>query len=271
MRSIVAGLCAVLAASATAQALTIQPHRAIYDLKLLRANDRAGLSGVEGRLAFEVDGSVCEGWTVNFRMVNQYQKTDGNPRLVDTQSTSFESGDSLELHYSDQEFVNRKQEAGTRVRASRAKPEAEGQGEYGAADKKQFTLPSGALFPIQHQLKITAEAEQGQARDVSVLFDGSDAGTAYKVVTFINGKKEAGQNAGDNANPAAVALAKVASWPISMSYYKSGGSEQDTPNYQVSFNLYDNGIATGLTLDYGDFVLHGDLVKLDYLDAKACK
>lgn len=271
MKSIALGVCVALTGGVATQAATIQPHRAIYDLKLLRANDRSGITAVDGRLAFEISGSSCEGWTVNFRMANQYQKSDGNPRLVDTQSTSFESADGLEIHYSDREFVNGKSQAESRVKAARAAADTAGSGEYGVADKKQFTVPGGALFPVQHQLKITREAEQGQTRDVSTLFDGSDNDTSYKVVTFIIGKKVGGQNAADISNAAAVPLVNMVSWPVSMSYYKTGAEESDTPNYQVSFNLYENGVATGLTFDYGDFALRGELAKLDYLDAKACK
>jgi hypothetical protein len=270
MRLLLAASLVLLPMAGKAQAVTVQPHRAIYDLKLLRASDNSGITGVDGRLAFEVNGSPCEGWTVNFRMVNEYIKSEGDPRLVDTQSTSFESGDSHEMQYSDREFVNNKPESESRVRAARDNPDGAGHGEYGTTDKKPFDLPGGVLFPIQHQLKVTREAEEGQTRDVSVLFDGSDNSTAYKVVTFISPQKAAGQNGRDLGNPAAAALAKMASWPVSMSYYKVSTEESDTPSYQVSFDLYDNGVATGLTLDYGDFVLQGDLVNLDYLDTKSC-
>lgn len=271
MRSIVCGAAALCLGATAAAAVTVQPHRAIYDLKLLRASDKAGLTGVDGRLAFEVDGSACEGWTVNFRMVNQYQKTEGDPRLVDTQSTSFESGDETELQYSDREFVNRSQEAESRVKLARAAADAQGDGEYGTDKPTKFTVPAEALLPIQHQIKITKAAEQGVTRDVSELFDGSDNATTYKVITFISPKKEAGHNDRDHANPAAAPLANTASWPVSMSYYKVGDEQADTPSYQVSFDLYDNGVATGLQLNYGDFTLQGDLTKLDYLDAKPCK
>ena len=40
----------------------------MYDLTLLRANDGANLPSAEGRLAFEVPGQTCEGFTVSFRM-----------------------------------------------------------------------------------------------------------------------------------------------------------------------------------------------------------
>jgi EipB-like len=42
------------------------------------------------------------------------------------------------------------------------------------------------------------------------------------------------------------------------------------PDYQVSFDLYENGVATGLVLDYGSFALAGKLADLSLSDASEC-
>ncbi len=56
---------------------------------------------------------------------------------------------------------------------------------------------------------------------------------------------------------------------MTVSYYAlEGGSE--TPEYQVSFDMYENGVATGLVLDYGDFALSGTLADLKLLDMPDC-
>jgi hypothetical protein len=56
---------------------------------------------------------------------------------------------------------------------------------------------------------------------------------------------------------------------MTVSYYAlEGGSE--TPEYQVSFDMYENGVATGLVLDYGDFALSGTLADLKLLDEPVC-
>ena len=54
-----------------------------------------------------------------------------------------------------------------------------------------------------------------------------------------------------------------------VSYFPlEGGGE--VPEYQVSFDMYENGVATGLVLDYGDFALSGTLADLKLLDEPAC-
>jgi hypothetical protein len=72
------------------------------------------------------------------------------------------------------------------------------------------------------------------------------------------------------ADADAAGLKGLASWPITVSYFRDQDARRDTPDYQISFDLYENGVATGLLLDYEEFVLGGDLAKLEFLDATPC-
>lgn len=252
-----------------AQAATIAAHRAIYDLDLVQLRKGADLSSVKGRLAFEIDGSTCEGWTVSFRMINKFQPVEGEPKLVDTQSTSFESGDGLKLRYNEHEFINRAAQPETRISVSRDGLDKDGKGEQGDPGTAPFILPPGTAFPMQHQFRLMAAAEKGVSRDDSMIYDGSDADKSFRAISFIGKRKAPGANARDSADADAAALSALASWPVTISYYHRDGG--DTPDYQVAFDIYENGVATGLVLDYGDFVLGGDLAKLEMLAADPCK
>ncbi len=46
---------------------------------------------------------------------------------------------------------------------------------------------------------------------------------------------------------------------------------EQTPVYAIGFELYENGISRALTLDYGDFVVVGEMSQLELKDAPACK
>jgi hypothetical protein len=262
---------ALLLAATAADAATIVPHRAIYDLRLARASEGAGLSNVDGRMAFEIMGSACEGWTVSFRMVNRFRPADGAVKLLDTQSTSYESGDGLDLRYSQKEFIDNRLDQESRVRVSRRDAQGEGSGEIEIPAPKEFTVPAEALFPMRHQFKLMDAALAGESRDTSLIYDGSDGDKTFRAISFIGKRKDAGGNARDKQNPEAARLAALPSWPMTISYYDVAGGEQDTPTYQIGFDLYENGVATGLVLDYGDFALDGELAKLELLDAEACE
>ena len=261
-------LAAVSAGSA--QAAVIAPHRAIYDLKMVQSNQGAALSSIEGRLAFEVVGTSCDGWTVSFRMVNRFVPTEGPGRLVDTQSTSFESGDGTRMDYSEKEFVNQKLQAETRIKVSRSTVESAGEGRILSPKDKVFELPMAAAFPMQHQLRLMDKAAQGEQRDTSVIFDGSDGENAFRAITFIGKEKPAGENRRDQANAEAAGLSSLRSWPVSISYYSASGDSQDVPAYQIGFDLYENGVATGLKMDYGQFKLEGQMKKLELLPVESC-
>jgi envelope integrity protein B len=265
-------LAATLFLTATAaEAATIVPHRAVYDLRLARANDGASLSGADGRLAFEIVGSSCEGWTVSFRMVNQFRPNEGAMRLIDTQSTSYESGDGLDLRYSQKEFIDNRLDQESRVKVSRQQAQGDGKGNIELPAPKDFMVTAEALFPMRHQLKLMDAALAGETRDTSLIYDGSDGEKTFRAISFIGKRKEAGSNARDKPNAKAEALSGLPSWPMNISYYDVAGSDQDTPIYQIRFDMYENGVATGLVLDYGDFALDGELANLELLHAEACE
>lgn len=259
----------VLLLASGAEAATVAPHRAIYDLTLLRANESASLQAVSGKLAFEIDGSTCDGFTVNFRMATKYRQTDGSMTVIDTLSTTFENAGSTELRHQSKESVNGKEKASERIKVARSSPDAEGTGELKSKPDETFTVPAGAALPMQHQMKLLALGAAGGGRDSSVVYDGSDGANSFRAISFVGKEKPPGSVERDSANAAAAPLKAVPSYPMTVSYYKLDG-ESELPEYQVSFNMYDNGVATGLVLDYGEFVLSGTLADLKMLDKPGC-
>jgi hypothetical protein len=63
---------------------------------------------------------------------------------------------------------------------------------------------------------------------------------------------------------------------VSIAYFSEGNDEknktgEELPDYQMSFTLFENGIARDLRMNYGDYVLSGDLEELDALDTSECE
>lgn len=270
MKKYLALAALMMLAAADAGAAALAPHRAIYDLSLLRANNNASLTAAEGRLAFELQGSPCEGWTVSFRMVSKYRPQEGQPSLIDTQSTSFEGPGALDFRHQVKEIVNGKVREDSRIKIARAQADAEARGEVTGKTSETFDLPPEVNLPMQHQIKLITLGESGGGgRDSSVVFDGSDGSKSFRAISFVGKTKPPGSIARDLANPEARPLAAVPAWPMTISYYPAEGGDE-TPEYQVSFDMYANGVATGLVLDYGDFAMTGKLVKLQMLEQPQC-
>ena len=178
------------------------PHRAVYDLTLLRANEGASLQSATGRLAFEIEGSTCEGFTVNFRMATKYRPKEGEMTLIDTMTTTYEGPGALDFRHQIKERVDGTLRDDHRIKVTRATAEAEGEGSISTKPGEPFTVPAGTLLPMQHQLRLMALGEAGGGRDSSVIFDGSDEGKSFRAISFVGKAKPAGSLARDAANPA---------------------------------------------------------------------
>lgn len=268
MKSILTAVSALLLATA-ADAATIAPHRAIYDLTLLRSNDGSGIQSATGRLAFEVEGSSCEGYTVSFRMATKYQPGDGKQTVIDTMTTTYEGPGALDFRHQMKETIDNTVKDNLRIKLTRAAVDKPGEGTISTAPDEPFTLAPDTMFPMQHQLRLMALGEAGGGRDSSVIFDGSDGPKSFRAISFVGKARMAGAMPADASNPAAKPLRQLGSWPMSLSYFKLDG-DTETPDYQVSFDMYENGVASGLVLDYGDFAMSGTLRDLKMLPKTDC-
>ena len=256
------------AASAHAGAV-LAPHRAVYDLSLKDASDRSGISGINGRMVIELNGSTCDGWTINFRMLNRYLLKRGKMRLADNRSSSWESGDGLRMQFTQRQFIDNKLEEDSRLKVGREKIGAPVEGAIAKPKEETFTLAPDVVFPMQHQMRILDAALAGESRDRSVIYDGSEGAKAYVAVSFIGTGKMINEQGGKGAD----ALHGQRAWPVSISYFdqKDDQSGEGTPVYQVSFRMFENGVAGDLVLDYGDFAIKGVLADYAALEQVDCQ
>ena len=92
--------------------------------------------------------------------------------------------------------------------------------------------------------------------------------------TVVVGKPASTSNA-DPEMKALNALSTEKFWPVDIAYFdEAAEGGEDTPEYRISFKLYENGLTRDLEMDYGDFVIRGQLVDLAVFepDAKSpCK
>ncbi|HEY7764320.1 MAG TPA: cell envelope integrity EipB family protein [Aestuariivirgaceae bacterium] len=252
-------------------AVRLQPHVAVYDLSLLKARSRAGISGVNGRLAIEVSGSECEDWTVNFRMVSQFQTEDQSTRLLDTQSSTWESGDGKALNVSQRHFVDSSLDSESKVSVSK---DANGR-THGTLDKpkaQEFELAVDTIFPVKHLQRLLDAAEQGRHTDKSAVFDGTEGTKSYTAITFIGRPRQQGHKT-DLHSLGGEQLKSVKAWPTMISYYDQAQSKNNEgiPSYEVSVEMFENGVSGDMAIDYGDYSLNAKLAKLELKPYGTCQ
>jgi hypothetical protein len=271
--AVVATMAVPLARAETPpSAVELVPHRAVYDLKLGQSRGKRGLEAVHGRILYDFDGSRCEGYALQFRQVTELDSGEGQNVTSDLRSSNWEEGNGKSFRFAVQNLLGGQQVDGAdglaqsndgNVTVSLTKP-----------TPKKVDL-GAVIFPSDHMRRVIAAARDGKPLLEAAVYDGSETGEkVYNTLTVIGRVIEPDQTQPTDAAAGQAALAQVKRWPVSISYFDRAKADQrseQTPAYVMSFELYDNGISRALKIDYGDFVVVGDMTSLEVKTAKPCQ
>ncbi len=267
----ITSLAAMAFATAGAAGLTpafsagpLAAHRAVYDIVLDEASDRSGITGVEGRMVYEFNGSPCEGYTVSFRFVTEIA-TDESSRITDQQTTTYEDPEGKSFSFATKSYVD--QQLDREIRGTAKLKAGKTTVELLKPDETDIELDK-TLFPTRHLVDLLERAARGETFYETTLFDGSDGADQVMTTTVIVGKP-GGTEPGDPEKSAMGELVNQRYWPVSIAYFDpeaKGGEE--LPVYRIAFKLYPNGITRSILMDYGDFSMTGKLVDLSVFDQK---
>ena len=242
-------------------------HRAVYDLTLGKAEGSNAPAAATGRIAFDFTGSACEGWVMNFRQLTQLQPAEGEQRTSDMRSSTYEDGEGKSFRFTSQTLVNGRPSDSIDGSASKSGDGALSLKLARPAPAK-VDLDATVVFPTEQIERLLAAAHADEHTVTMKVFDGSDTGQKiYDTLAVIGRPLDVPP---PDKGVQIEAMTNVPRWPVSVSYFDS--KKQDgTPEYILSFDLYDNGVSGALKLDYGDFELAGELTQLDLLPQKTCK
>jgi len=215
---------------------------------------------------FEIAGNACEGYTMSQRLVVWMGNGDEGDQLLDFRVSTFESGDGGLYRFSSRTYLDDRiveQATGTAERKPGSVEVA-----LDNPDKKSLSFDSSVMFPSQHLHALLAAARSDQRFFSTGIYEGAGQGERADTVTAVIGSAERGDD------PDGLISGKKA-WPVSIAYFSEDGSKEDktgeeVPDYQMSFVLFENGVAGDLQMNYGDYILSGKLEKLDALDTSEC-
>lgn len=243
------------------------PYRGTYDMKLRRADPSTGINGADGRMTIEwMD--VCQGYTLNQRIVTQLGFREGENMTTDLRVSTWESHSGTDFRFSFHNYVNGEPAEVSQGKANRAN-DGSGQATYEWPYGKEAHFPPGTVFPTTHGLELVRAARVGQRSLTRIIFDGAPDGALYRAVAYIGEKRRAERVAARGDTRWKQSLDKLESWPVIVSYYRVGDSGE-VPEYEVSYRMYENGIADHLLLDYGDMVFQANISALNIFDRPAC-
>jgi hypothetical protein len=248
----------------------LTPHIAVYDLSLVEARDRAGIRTINGRLVYEFARRDCRA-VLTYRQVMSMRTGEGQGTSLDFRSVTDELDNAREFDFEANSVVSGADTTEIDGLASRG---AEGKVtiQLQKPERKSAELPAVTMFPTEHLRHILGAAETGDFTLQADVFDGGEPGdTSSPSITFI-GQQKAPGSAGGVALAPELGMDKLRRWPVSISYFDAASTESEqTPKFIFAADLYENGIAGALRLDYGNFVVEGRLASLKALPAGECK
>ena len=228
-------------------------QHAVYNLVLskLRTHD---ITGATGQMSFNVtDG--CTGWATTQHMILIVRNVDGSLTKSVSDYVTWESKDGKTLSFSLSESDNggktQIDDAGV---ATHTGPDNSGIIRYTTPANTVLKMPAGTLFPMQHTEALLAAGRAGKTFISPLLFDGTTADGVQATFVTVLGHH-------DPEKTKWPALDKYASTDVDIAFFERK-NDDETPDFRTSMRYYENGVATGLGLDFGDFVMTGTLSAL---------
>jgi len=253
---------------AAAQGIALAPHRAVYELSLDPSKSSSKIDRASGRIAFEITGNACQGYSVTLRQVTQLNTGEGRESTSDLHSVTWEDGEGKTYRFKSKNFLN-----------DELRDEVDGSAERGGGGgvsvrlampkTNPFDLQGTVAFPTEHLRKLLTAAHSGQKIFETKVFDGApDGKKVYDTLAVIGSATSGGESLEEAARKPEIVSMKR--YPMTISYFEPGAGER-TPAYVLSFDLYENGISRALKLDYGGFALRGEMTSLELLKETPCK
>ena len=253
-----------------AWALDLEPHRALYTMKLATSREGSDITSLSGKMYIEWADS-CDGWTVNQQVLMTFVGADA-PTLSNAFSfSSWESKDGKSFRY------NMRNSSGGQTiekvvgRAKMPTDSGEGSAAFDTPEVTTLDLPDGTIFPTEHLLIMIEQGLAGNRQFTRTVFNGTGLDSLNEVVTFIGPRITPGSRpiAGDVPDEIKTKLGARPSWPVSMGYFPMDAANSE-PEFEVRFRLIDNGVSDALVLDYGSYAIDATLSQLEILPPPKC-
>lgn len=273
MKTFAASLAILLSTSTLATAAgfeVLKPHRAVYDVKLEKAEERSGIKAMSGRIVYELKGNECDGISVRYRFVTNIN-TGRASFTTDQQTATYESPDGDQFMFDTKSFVN--DQPDQKISGNATRENGEITVSLTGENAREMELGEG-IFTTNHLVDIMQAAKAGTRFLVHDVFDGSgDADEILNSATVIGAPKIVGEVLEGEEGDALDKLKQNEAWPITMSYFNKNqdNTGESVPIYEASFLLYKDGITRQLMMKYPDYSLRASLNELEYFDSEACK
>ncbi|MFO1080075.1 MAG: DUF1849 family protein [Reyranellaceae bacterium] len=251
------GLLAALGAT-SAQA-EMQPHRAVYTLRL-------GIAANAPRVGSAVQDLVrdCDGWRLDREIKGEVALT---PSLKMNVSSRLDSEEQATPHAFRFRTVQTQNGAAREAKGSVARDGDELRAEIEVASgSTALDLPAATFMPASWLQHTIAELRDGRSSFAGFLFDAEGTHDAFAVAV-----KRADARTLRQRRPADPTVdVPGQSWPVTMTFTRRG-EPAAKPLFTLTAQLFDSGVLDRLTIDAGVAVVTADLQSVDLHDSPTCR
>lgn len=238
-------------------------HKALYGLSVAKLDARNYRNGIAGGLSLEFV-NACDGYVLNQRFLIETSTEDGT-LLNNMVLNSWESLDGLRFRFKMKDEVNGDLDQEIAGEGSlKARGEA-GLVRFSQPEDTELVLPAGTAFPTDHTLRLILMARTGGNWLHAAIYDGASAEGYSEVGGFIGAELPAEKG----ETPVLAPLKGQRSWRVRLAYFMSD-KPQDTPDYEIAYRLFENGVADDIVFDYGDYAIRATLKFLELKPRDPC-
>ena len=270
LAGIYVGISLVVLIVRPAGTVELDAHRAIYEIELLRGGGGADFTSVNGTMYLDWN-DVCDGWTMTQHVRLFFSNPNGNTMQNDFSFSSWESRDGKEFRYSMLSKTNGNLNEKVEGDASIDPETGAGLARFTKPEEMELRLPAGTIFPTEHLFETIHHALTGGKILTRNVFSGTADDSLNEVSAFILPLLEQ-SSLGDlpmHSDSEANWSKGLKSWPISMAYFPFEGEDSE-PEFEIHFELLENGVAPTMDLDYGTFSMRAEMKHLEFYPVPTC-
>ncbi len=241
------------------------PHRAVYDLRMGASTGPKGPAAAQGRIVYEMRGNHCNGYAIKFRQVTEVTPSQGMSQTSEMRSAFQEDAAGRTFRYRIDVLAN-----GRLASTSQGSAERSASGISISVNKpaeKKINLKLAVTFPMQQTIRILEAARKGERVLEMKTYDGSDGGAKiYHSLQIISAPIA---KPADDLTSSYPQMKGMKRWRVVASNFDLKKIDAP-PLYVLKYELWENGVSSNVSVDYGAFTLIGTMSKLEMLKTKPC-
>jgi len=258
--AVCASLASLAASGTKAGAAGIAPHRAFYEVALVRAGPSAGLEAISGATAFEWS-TACDREVASRETRLLVRHSGGGEAAVRIDFQAWESSDGAAYGFAGK---TTRDGAATQERRGTATLAASGgKAVYSKPGARRMALPPGTLFPGAWIREVIGHARDGNGLLTRRVFFGENEDDLLTASVLVLPD-------GADAEPEEIpeALQDIASWRARIAFFSPEGGS--TPAFESTERIFENGVGGDAVVAFPDFTVRYRLKKLELLDRPEC-